>query len=1172
MKIIVVFLYHNYFLLFSMKKISYIPIKNRSTYSILESSVQISSLIKLAKDMGFPAIGLADTNNLFSAMDFSLESIKNNIQPILGAQVNLILDPSDFDSPSKITLYAKNEIGYKNLMQIVTKSYMNTEDIYGKILLNQISPDGLLCLFDFSNDLSLDFQKMMFKELNKIFGQKGDFFAEICRKKIKTSADIKKENELIDFSYQNSIPLVASNDGYFLKEEDFDSYKVLRCIDRGEYISNYTPDYVTENNYLKSQEEMQKLFDNMPIALENTIVFAKKCHFLLKKKKVVFPKYDCQNSQNSEEDELEFQAIVGIIKRFVSPDSFSMLFGAYGKYSLDNPDDLKNALNENVPDNYIKQLFYEMKIILETGFAGYFLIVADFIKWAKNNSIPVGPGRGSGAGSVIAWSVEITEIDPIKFGLIFERFLNPDRVSLPDFDIDFCQQRRGEVIDYVKQKYGNDHIANIITFGKLQAKAVLKDVGRVMQIPYSKVDSIASLIPFSAIQAVTLSEAIEKEKALQDMAKEDEQVSKLFTISLELEGANRNLSTHAAGVIISRDPLEDVIPLYKEKDSNDLITQFDMYNIENAGLIKFDFLGLKTLSVIQKAVDLIKQRHQIDLNINTIPLNDSNSFEMLRKRLTLGIFQLEGSGISDVLEQLNIDKFEQIIALTSLYRPGPLENIPQYIDCKNGRAEPDYMYECLEPVLKETYGIPVYQEQVMQIARVLAGYTLAQADLLRKAMGKKLPEEMKKHEEIFVEEAYKRYGGTKDKALKLFNQIKKFSGYAFNKAHATSYSMISYQTAYLKSNYTVEFLTALMDLDIHNTDKLAMIVQEARKFNIDILLPDINKSMVSFNIENESIRYSFSAIKGIGESVSEAIVNERKNGEYTSVKDMICRLPKGALNKRQIENLIAAGAFDKLHSTRKDVYDDAKNLNNLTSEIKRMELSLFDDMPPSAANTQSQDWSTQEKIEKEYEVFGFYINEHPVEAYFNYSQLIGATNTSKVFDDLRNNKEIKIIATINQISKKMNKNREKYAFAQISDNYGIVPITFFSKQLQMYENIISEGETYLMYLTGKEQNDNIRITCNYIEKILNKVLKSIDGVVFDAKSTDDLKNIKEFLNLFEKNNTDHVFSNVSKVKIFLNVFDKNKIIRLVLKNDFPLSEEFYRKSNALNPTYKYKEF
>lgn len=1150
--------------------------------------------------------------------------------------------------------YVENEIS--NVRRNITKN-VHKRDYkrpYKRVYLSEIVENNLdlICLFDFCNYAKTGLKDnyiAAINVLNSTFGKTNDFFMEIARgrikketKNVKTAKDSdfknlskndsengaenlmrdgkregigdsvrndfekswsvnasQYEKEILKFCFDNKIPPVAVNHAYFDSPDKFLCYKVLRCIDEGDYIASFDFDNsssknsnkhsnklssevpeisVSESNYLHSEEEMLEIFSDIPEAIANTVHIARKCKYFLTKQKVEFPEFSCRIS---EKDDLIIMSMKGLITRFCKDDGIQKNVKEYIKKNvksdvadlskrdfknesnIESTIDLNNAfemdraeleslLRKCVPTKYVDQLFFELEVINNVGFSGYFLIVADFIRWAKLNNIPVGPGRGSGAGSVVSWSMGITEIDPMRFGLVFERFLNPDRISLPDFDIDFCQERRNEVIEYVNRKYGTKRVAHIITFGKLQAKAVLRDVGRVLQMPYSQVDKIASFIPFSAVQAVTLPEAIAKEKKLQEMANSDLQVKELFDIALELEGVFRHVSMHAAGVVISKRDLIEIVPLYREEDSEDILTQFHMYGVEAAGLIKFDFLGLKTLSVIQKAIEMIEKFHGIKLNINQIPLNDKKTFEMLSKKLTLGVFQLESGGMTDVLQQMNVDSFEQIIALVSLYRPGPMENIPHYVACKNGKAQPEYAYECLEPILKETYGIPVYQEQVMQIARVLCGYSLAQADLLRRAMGKKLIEEMKKHEVSFIEETCKLHGGTRDKAKALFDQIAKFSGYAFNKAHATSYAMISYQTAYLKANYAIEFITAFMIFEMHSSDKLALIVQEARKLAIKVLKPNINKSKVKFSIENDCIRYALGGIKGLGESALETIVKEReKNGDFKSIYDMTSRISANTLNKRQMEHLIAAGVFDDLHDNRKELYENVKNIN---SSSANSEMSLFGE---PIINKVKNDWTTEERMEKEFEVFGFYIDEHPIESYSDYVNSIGASNLSKIHKDVENKKSILIAATVNKITKKMNKNREKYAFIKISDNYGLCELTIFPKELQKCENTLFEGANYLFTVSGKEQNDTTRLICNDLIDLRTSYLKSIENINLFVKNKHDLRVVVNTLKNQIQNQIRDQGHDSGNVRVYINIISEKFTLKLMMKQLISISVDFY---------------
>ncbi len=832
----------------------FINLRNHTTYSLCKGAITVSDLIAKALEFKMPAAGIMDSSNLFAALEFSLTAKKSGIQPIIGTEIlvnffdknqknfsNLDIE----NSLAKLPLIASNEEGYKNLMYLVSDSYLNRQQNHH---LRSLSPhisfellkekssglialsggvDGILTkLLDEDQDKKLD---LLIKEISQIFGA-GNFYIEITRHN--SQIEQRYEEKLMDLAYKHNIPLVATNDVYFLTKDMHEAQDSLMCIGQGNFLSNNNRPKLTNQQYFKSQEEMMRLFSDLPEAIENTVNIAKKCHIMAFERPPTLPLYPTKDNI-SESEELKIKAVLGLNKKL--------------EKKFCNKNDGQNQ--EEITKEYFTRLEYELGVITKMNFSGYFLIVADFINWSKENSIPVGPGRGSGAGSIVAWALQITDLDPIRFGLLFERFLNPDRVSMPDFDIDFCQSRRDEVIDYVQKKYGKDYVAQIITFGKLQARAVLKDVGRVMQLPYNQVDRICKLIPFNAIEAVTLQKAIEMDKDLQEAIKSDPQINKLIDIALKLEGLNRHASTHAAGIVIGDKPLHEICALYNDEDSEMPAVGYSMKYAEAAGLVKFDFLGLKTLTVISEAVKLIKQVHNIDLDITNLDLEDQKTFKMLANGDSIGVFQIESSGMRSVLRQMHADKIEDIIALISLYRPGPMDNIPTYIRRKHGDEKITYPHPLLEQVLKETYGVIVYQEQVMEIAKILSGYSLGAADLLRRAMGKKIKEEMEQQREIFVSGAIKN-GVPKKQAGEIFDLVDKFAGYGFNKSHAAAYALISYQTAYLKAHFPVEFITASANLEIDNTDKINIFLSLAKSCGIKILPPDINNSQAYFSIEN----------------------------------------------------------------------------------------------------------------------------------------------------------------------------------------------------------------------------------------------------------------------------------------------------------------------------------
>ncbi len=826
----------------------FIPLRNHTTYSLCKGAITIPDLIQQASSYKMPAIGIADSGNLFAALEFSSACKKSGIQPILGCEILVNFDERDQknlsnldveNSLTKLPLIARNDEGYKNLMYLVSHSFLHRKSGLSPHISFEILKEKSAGLVALSGGCEGIIGKLLLEdqgkkltellaELTKNFPQ--NFYIEITRHD--TETEKKLEEKFIELAFKHSLPLVATNDVYFLTKEMHEAQDILTCVGEGKFFFDNDRKKLSPEQFFKSQTELEALFADIPEAIENTVNIAKKCHIMAFERTPTLPKFS--NEKNFDEAaELKNQASEGLKIRLAR------------KFELE---EITPEKQKEIEKEYFARLDFELSVIIKMNFSGYFLIVSDFIKWAKNNLIPVGPGRGSGAGSIIAWSLQITDLDPIRFGLLFERFLNPDRVSMPDFDIDFCQTRRDEVIDYVQQKYGKDYVAQIITFGKLQARAVLKDVGRVLQMPYNQVDRICKLIPFNAIEAVTLDKAIEMDKDLQQAIKEDPQVTKLVDIALRLEGLNRHASTHAAGVVIGDKPLQEICALYNDDGSSMPAVGYSMKYAEAAGLVKFDFLGLKTLTAIFETVKLIEKTRGIKIDIANLKLDDKETFKMLATGDSIGVFQIESSGMRSVLRQMRADKIEDIIALISLYRPGPMDNIPTYIRRKHGQEKITYPHPLLAPTLKETYGVIVYQEQVMEIAKVLAGYSLGAADLLRRAMGKKIKEEMDQQREIFVTGA-KKNGIGEQQASEIFDLVDKFAGYGFNKSHAAAYALISYQTAFLKAHFLPEFLTASINLEIDNTDKINVFLQVAKSHKIPVLSPDLNVSEAYFSIE-----------------------------------------------------------------------------------------------------------------------------------------------------------------------------------------------------------------------------------------------------------------------------------------------------------------------------------
>src|SRR6266853_427908 len=847
-----------------MPHADFVHLRAHSAYSLSAGAVTVKELVGLCKKHGMPALALTDAGNLFGALEFAQAGSEAGIQPIIGCELGLRRESDGrairigpAPPPDSVVLLAQNERGYRNLLKLVSKSFLETaggEPPQLDIAAFEGSSDGLLLLTGGPagplGRLLLEGQgpaaEALLARLALLFP--GRLYVELMRHGL--AAEDRIEAALIDLAYAHDLPLVATNGVFFATAEFYEAHDVLLCIAEGTVVGEPNRRRLTQQHHFKAPAAMRLLFADVPEAIDNTLVIARRCAYMPEPRKPILPPFPTPSGRD-EKEELRAMAWDGLDLRL--------------RTQVFRPG-MSEAQRDEAAQPYRERLDFELDVIVKMGFSGYFLIVAEFIQWAKAAGIPVGPGRGSGAGSCVAWSLTITDIDPLRFGLLFERFLNPERVSMPDFDIDFCQDRRDEVIRYVQQKYGRDRVAQIITFGKLQARAVLRDVGRVLEMPYGQVDRIAKLVPYNPAHPVSLEKAIWSEPQLQAARDSDEAVARLLTTALRLEGLYRHASTHAAGVVIGDRPLRELVPLYRDPRSDMPVTQFNMKWVVLAGLVKFDFLGLKTLTVLARCLELLAARG-ITLDLANLPLDDRASYELLARGDTVGVFQVEGQGVRDMLKKLRPDRFEDIIAVVSLYRPGPMENIPRYIAVKHGEEAPDYLHPALEEILQETHGIMIYQEQVMQIAQVLAGYTLGGADLLRRAMGKKIQSEMDAQRKTFVEGAVAR-GVAPGKAEQIFDQMAKFAGYGFNKSHAAAYALVAYQTAYLKANYPVEFLAASMTLDLGNTDKLNVFRLELDRLGICLLPPDINRSEVDFSVEETkagaAIRYALAAVKGVG--------------------------------------------------------------------------------------------------------------------------------------------------------------------------------------------------------------------------------------------------------------------------------------------------------------------
>jgi len=1068
---------------------AFIHLHAHSAYSLAEGALRVKELVKLCKKQNMPAVAVTDTNNLFGALEFAMEAAKNGVQPIIGCQLNL-------EGGYQIVLLAQNEQGYRNLCYLVSEAHLKGEAHKDPCitydLLHQ-AHEGLICLS--GGPLKGIIEKDDLLKFKDIFGDR--FYIELQRHGL--PKEDQNETHLLDIAYAHDIPLVATNDAYFAAPEMHEAHDALLCIAEGRYITEEDRRKVTRDHYFKSAQEMCALFEDIPEATANTLTIARRCHFLLKPIDPILPPFETETG--SEVEELQKQAKEGLQWR------------------------LDNFVEDADLQPYWDRLDYELGIIIQMGFPGYFLIVADFINWAKENNIPVGPGRGSGAGSVVAWALKITDLDPLKLNLLFERFLNPERISMPDFDVDFCQDRRDEVIRYVQDKYGHDKVAQIITFGKLQARAVVRDVGRVLQMPYGMVDRIAKMIPNNPANPTTLQEALDADPDFRAEVDKDDTSQKLIDIALKLEGLYRHASTHAAGVVIGDRPLHELIPLYRDPRSDMPVTQFNMKYVEQAGLVKFDFLGLKTLTVIQKAVEYVKESTGKDIDILQVPIDDPVTYEMLAKGNTVGVFQLESAGMRDLGKQMKISSFEQIIAMVALYRPGPMENIPKYLSCLHGQEERDYMHPKLQPVLEETYGVMIYQEQVLQAAQILGGYSLGAADLLRKAMGKKIKEVMDAEREKFVTGAKETNDIDPKVGNEIFDQIAKFAGYGFNKAHSAGYALVSYWTAWLKANYPVEFMAASMTLDSGNTDKLAIFKQELDRMDITLHPPDINRSNVMFKVDNAEIIYALAALKGVGEGAMEKLVHERaSHGAYKDLADFISRLDTGVMNKKQFEGLVCAGAFDNLVPSRAQLYGNIEMLlrhaHAQAEERASGQSNLFgggdsaqsSDMPPLA---QVEEWDPLEKLKYEFDAVGFYLSAHPLDTKAQQLEKMGIVAQANVERELQNKPSSRIQMAgilIKKQERVSSKTGNKFAFLQMSDSTGVYEVMIFSDTLAQSRHLLEPGQSLLLSVDAESKEDQVRYTGQTIQLLDDAMagkMRELQLHVIDNAPVQKLKELVE---------------------------------------------------------------
>jgi DNA polymerase-3 subunit alpha len=1038
---------------------AFVHLRVKSAYSLLEGAIRPSELAELARANGMPAVAVTDVNNLFGVFEITEYAAKKGVQPIVGALLSVELGEAQLATglarttrPPSLPLLVQNETGYGNLAKLLSTAYLGaapgdwphvTEAALaahseGLIALTGGPGGPLNKLIDEGQPAAA---AHLLDRLKAIFGDR--LYVELQRHGL--PEERAGENVIVDLAYAKDLPLVATNDVHFGKADMYEAHDALLCIADGTYVSQDERRRLTREHRFKSAAEMAAQFADLPEAIENTIEIARRCAFRPKKRNPILPKFEPESGL-SPADELTAQAEAGLARRLKEHGLFA---------------------DEKV---YRDRLAYELGVIIRMDFPGYFLIVSDFMKWTRGQGIPVGV-RGSGATSLVAWALDITGLDPIRFGLLFERFLNPERISMPDFDIDFCQERRDEVVRYVQHKYGQDRVAHIIALGSLQARAAVRDVGRVLQMPLGLVDRIAKLIPNPPGKSISLAEAIESEPRLEQIAEQEPIAQRLFSIVRKIEGLYRHASTHPAGVVIGDRPLDEIVPLYRDPRSEMPVTQFDYEDAEKSGLVKFDFLGLKTLTVIAKAEELLKKRG-IELNTQEIDFDDALTFEMLAKGDSVGVFQLEGAGMRDLMRKMKPDHINDLVALVALYRPGPMDSIPKYIACKRGREKPEYLHPLLEPILNETFGVMTYQEDVMRIARELGGYTMGQADLLRRAMGKKIASEMAMHRETFVKGSASK-GVPKGVAEQIFEQAAKFAGYGFNKGHAAAYAQVAYQTAYLKANYPVEFLAASMTLDASSTDRLNVFRQEAQRLGIKVVPPDLNRSDAFFtcDAEKSEIYYALAAVKGVGRQAMEHLVAQRTaGGPFRSVGDFARRVDSKLVNKRAFESLVRAGALDALCPNRRQLVESGDQILNESALVNREretgQSTLFGETAGAGDSLRLaaiDDWLPHERLTEEFSAIGFYLSGHPLDGYDASLKRLGAVTIAALSEDRRRSGfRARLAGTLIKKQERRGKNDQPYGFLTLSDPTGMFEVMVFSEVLVASRPLLEAGKSILL--------------------------------------------------------------------------------------------------------------
>ena len=1138
----------------------FIHLRLHSSYSLLQGAIRPEELPKLCQKNLMPAVGVTDTGNLFGALEISELLVANGIQPLIGCEFKILqnnFNDQNSNYYSDIILLAQNDDGYKNLLKLSSEFFLNQKSPKLALDLSQLekhSNDLILLCGGSSGILGTNLLLNRKEEakktavyLKKIFGDR--FYIEIQRHGQQDSYRTKEEEEtedlLLELADDNCIPIVATNNVHFKDKKSFEAQDVLSCIAQNAYLDQEAQrERLTQEHYFKSSYEMKTLFGDLLEAYNNTLEIAVRCTFKPSKREPILPKF-----APNEKEELKRQAEEGLQNRIKT-----------------------SQLSDNI-EVYQKRLSYELQIIEKMGFPGYFLIVADFVQWSKKNKIPVGPGRGSGAGSLVAYCLTITDLDPIKYGLLFERFLNPERVSMPDFDIDFCQDRREEVIQYVQKKYGKDRVAQIITFGGLLSKAAIRDVGRVLQLPYPQVDKIAKLIPTEANKPVSISKALKEEPRLQEEKNSSETVRRMLEYSLQIEGLLRNASTHAAGIVIGDRPLVNYVPLYQDSKSEMPATQFSMKWAEASGLVKFDFLGLKTLTIIQNTINLLEKRG-INIDIESIPLDDKKTFELYSSARTMAVFQVESSGMRAALTQLKPNCLEDIIALVALYRPGPMENIPKFCRVKNNLQDREFIHPSIDTLLDETQGIIIYQEQVMEIARKMAGYSLGEADLLRRAMGKKIKKDMDAEKPRFIS------GALKNKidnvlANRVWLLLERFANYGFNKSHAAAYALVSYQTCWLKANYPVEFMAAVMNNDINFTDKLSFYKQEVNELGILLTPPSINKSVEVFSVDSDKIIYALGALKNVGiESMRNIISVRNIGGDFKDIFDFANRVELRKIGKRSLEMLIYAGVFDEISNNRNQLFQSIEILveysNICFSEKYTGQNNLFGETNNLLSYPDLkliEDWNSSEKLKKEYEAIGFYLSAHPLD---DYSKLFKSQKIEK-FSELNEilksgPKLIKISGSVLSKQERISSKGNKFAFIQFSDPSGFFEVTAFSDVLDLYNNLLQPSQNLILSCQATLEENQPKLLLRKVEKI-SDVLNSLEDLgirifIDDHNAVTFLKEQLEILNS----------ENLKKSPIKIVVISKEFDVELDLPNSYRITNDVINSINHIPGVLQVERF